>query len=168
MHTERSDFIKIKGKFMIIASSLFILTVIFGIYISDWKNPEDIISIEIETEDPLFMEHDGYIIDFSRNTFTHNDFKSDLEKITAISDDDKKDFVRKTNICGFFGWKECYEPIWENECGGSYSDFLITYTDGSQQKIYCSDEYPITYYKFWDAVRNTFGDCLVQEDDYEN
>lgn len=154
---------------MIIASSLFVLTVISCIYISDWKKPEDIISIETEIETPLFLEHDKYIIDFSKNTFTYNDFKSDSEKITAISDEDKKNFVRKANIHGFFDWKEVYESTENGENDSAVYSIYITYNDNSEQKIFFQiPDTPVTFEAMREVFHETFGYYILWGANYEN
>lgn len=123
------------------------------------KSPSDISRIEIKTGEYIFQEFQNYTIDFDNNIFTHKIQNTDKEKITNFSDEDKENFVRKANIYGFFGWKELYD-IGEVEDGG-YTKFLITYSDGSQQKISCYNKYPDTYSEVWNAIYEIFGDCII-------
>ncbi|MCM1316012.1 MAG: hypothetical protein NC205_06205 [Prevotella sp.] len=103
---------KTKLKFIIPSLLAILLTVFVIYYISGWKSPSDIVSIEISAEAPYFQVHYKYFIDFSENTLTYNNLKNDLKRVTTFSDEDKKDFVHKANMYGFFNWKESYScPI---------------------------------------------------------
>lgn len=93
-----------KIKFIIPVIIISFLSGIALFYISDWKNPEDIIRIEVQTGEYLFRSYSDYTIDFKNNTLTY----INSNRVTRFNDEDKKYFVNKANIYGMFHWKKIY------------------------------------------------------------
>lgn len=147
---------KTKLKFII---PVIIISLLLGIalfYISDWKKPEDIVRIEVNSGEYLFQKFYDYTIDVENNTLTY----VNENRITSFNDDEKKDFVRKANIYGMFSWKEEYTPK-GSVCDGNYTSIYITYNDGSCQKIHCYIEHPLTYDKMREVFLETFGYHII-------
>lgn len=124
------------------------------------KSPEDINRIEIIAEEHLFSYYSKDIVDFSTNTITETIIESNIEKekIIKFSDEDKKNFVRKANIHGFFDWKEVYESTENGENDSAVYSIYITYNDNSKQKIFFQiPDTPVTFEDMREVFHETFG-----------
>ena len=152
---------KTKLKFIIPSLIAILLTVFVSWYISDWKSPSDIVSIEISSEAPYFKVHYEYFIDFSENTLTYNDLKDDVKRVTTFSDEDKENFVNKANMYGFFNWKESYlKNVSMND--STMKDICITYSDGTEQEIcFQQPNVPHTYEIMSEVFCETFGYDII-------
>lgn len=146
----RSELLK-KIKFIIPVIIISLLSGIALFYIPDWKNPEDIIRIEVQTGEYLFRSHSDYRIDFKNNTLTY----INSNRVTCFNDNDKKYFVNKANIYGMFHWKEKYIPRGDVH-DGNYTKINIIYNDGSQHETTCANDYPPTYEGMQIALRELF------------
>lgn len=145
-----------KIKFIIPVIIISFLSGIALFYISDWKNPEDIIRIEVQTGEYLFRSYSDYTIDFKNNTLTY----INSNRVTRFNDEDKKYFVNKANIYGMFHWKEKYIPR-GNVYDGSYTNIDIIYNDGSCYTIYCHIKRPLTYDKMREVFIESFGYYII-------
>lgn len=151
---------KTKLKIIIPALIAIVLTVFVAWYISGWKSPSDIVSIEISSEAPYFQVHYEYFINFSENTLTYNNLKNDSKRVTTFSDEDKDNFVRKASRYGFFHWKESYlKNVSMND--STMTGICITYNDETEQKIcFQQPNLPYTYEIMEEVFNETFG-CYI-------
>ncbi len=148
----------IKTALIVLLSIIVICLSLFACYyFKGKKTVNDIAKIEVITGGYL-RSTSNYTVDFISNEISCViDKEVIIETYSSAIDENKKElFVSKANLYGMFQWKELYKPN-ETVYDGQYTEIYITYSDGSNQEILCSNEYPITYDKMQEVFYEAFG-----------
>lgn len=141
----------------VILSVIIVIISLFTIrYLVYKKDINEIESIEISKTYYYPHSEYKYFIDFSEDSVLHETYTYEKEETfyTRFTDKQIKEFVRKANLYGFFGWKESYHA---NVDDGKGVDICITFKDGSVKETNCFNKFPLTYDIMAGVFEETFG-----------